>query len=223
MEQNRPGIKGVRKTASKKKSLVEQIEVYEPTRVHDVEAVSWIKFRSPCQADADGSLTESRPAPIKRNRSKKNENANNCHADGRPIIETKTTSKRRKDNLEKDTNAVEPPTKKSKSAPKKTTNAQVGDAESEPKSDKDPPKGNKADFEKTGRLIGRKELYSEHVVASPPGLSSRRPQRKRAVVSRIGPEANETDPESNVSENGRFVSERKAQRRRKKAGGDVRK
>ena len=72
-------------------------------------------------------------------------------------------------------------------------------------------------------MIGRKEVDSESVIASPPGLSRRRPRRKRVAVSKIGSEATRTDLESNASENDGFVSERKAQRRRKKSGGDVRK
>lgn len=191
--------------------------------INDIEAVSWIKFRSPCQADADGSHTASRPDQIKRGRDNTNEDANNGHANGRPIIEIKTASKRSKDNLEKDTDAVEPPTKKLKSAPKKTKKAQAGVAESEPKSDKDPPKRKKAESEKIDPLVERKVVSSEHVIGFPPGLSSRRPRRERAAVSKIGPEANETHLESNASESEDFVRERKAQRRRKKAGGDVRK
>lgn len=191
--------------------------------IHDFEAVSWIKFRSPCQADADGSRTASRPDPNKLGRDNTNEDANNGHANGRPIIEIKTASKRSKDNLEKGTDAVEPPTKKLKSASKKTKKAQAGVAESDPKSDKDPPKRKKAESEKIDPLIERKEVSSEHVIASPPGLSSRRPRRERAAVSKIGPEANETHLESNASESDDFVRGRKSQRRRKKAGGDVRK
>lgn len=189
--------------------------------IHDLEAVSWIQFRSPCQADAD--RTASRPDQIKRGRGYTNKDANNGIANGRPIIEIKTASKRGKYDLEKDTDAVEPPTKKLKSVPKKTKKAQAVDAESEPKPDKDPPKRKKAESEKIDPLVERKEVSSEHGIAFPPGLSSGRPRRDRTAVSKIGPEANETHLESNASESEEFVRERKTQRRRKKAGVDVRK
>lgn len=217
------GSRGFVKQLQRRNSPWSQLRYMNHPCIHDLEAVSWIKFRSPCQADADGSRTASRPAQIKRGRDKTNEYANNGHADGRPIIELKTGSKRSKDYLEKATDTVEPPTKKLQSSPKKTKKAQAGDAESEPKSDKDPPKKKKADSEKIGPIIGHKEVNREHVTASPPRLSSRRPRRERAAVSKIGPEANETNVESNASKSDDFERERKVQRRRKKAGGNVRK
>lgn len=55
----------------------------------------------------------------------------------------------------------------------------------------------------------------------PPGLSNRRPRGERAAASKSGPEADHTDLESNASEIDDFMRERKAQRRRKKTGGDV--
>lgn len=72
-------------------------------------------------------------------------------------------------------------------------------------------------------MIKRKEENSEYVIASPLDLSRRRPRRTRVAVSKIGSEEDETDLESNASESDGFVSERKAQRRRKKAGRDLRK
>lgn len=72
-------------------------------------------------------------------------------------------------------------------------------------------------------MIKRKEENSEYDIASPPNLSRRRPRRTRVAVSKIGSEEDEPDLESNASESDGFVSERKAQRRRKKAGGDLRK
>lgn len=201
---------------------MEQTEVHDPPLYTWSEAVSSIEIRSPCQADADGSHIASRPAQIKRGRGKTIEDTKNGHADGRPISEIRTASKRNKGDLAKDT-AVEPPTKKLKPARKKTKKAQAGDAKSEPKSDKDSPKEKKSNSEKTSSLIKRKEEISEHVNASPPDTSRRRPRRKPVAVSKIGSGASETDLESNASESEGYVSERKAQRRRKKAGGDIKK
>lgn len=202
---------------------MEQTEVQNHPLYTWSEAISSIKFRSPCQTDADGSHVASRPAQIKRGRGKTIEDTNNGHAVGRPISETRTASKRGKDNLAKDTDAVEPPTKKLKSARKKTQKAQTSDAESKPKPDKDPPEEKNPNSEKTSPLIKRKEENSEYVIASPLDLSRRRPRRTRVAVSKIGSEEDETDLESNASESDGFVSERKAQRRRKKAGRDLRK
>lgn len=220
MEQNRPGIKGVRKTASKKKLSMEKSEVQNHPLYTWYEAVSSIKFRSPWQADADGSHVASRPAHIKRGRGKTVEDTNNGHAVGRSTSEIRTASKRSKDDLAKDTDAVELPTKKLKSPRKKTKKAQTSDAESKPKPDTDPPEEKKRNSEKTSPLIKRKEENSKNGIASPPNLSRRRPRRARVAVSKIGSEEDESDLESNASENDGFVSERKAQRRRKTAEGD---
>lgn len=182
-----------------------------------------IKFRSPCQADADGSHVASRPAQIKRGRGKTVEDTNNGHAAGRSISDVRTASKRSKDNLAKDADAVEPPTKKLKSARKKTKKAQTSDAESKLKPDNDPSGEKKSNSDKSSPLIEREEENSEYVIASPPNSSRRRPRRRRAAVSKIGSEEDEPDLESNDSESDGFVSERKAQRRRKTAVGDLRK
>lgn len=82
---------------------------------------------------------------MKRGRDKTNEDADNGHADGRPVIEIKTASKRRKGKLEKNTDVVEPPTKKLKTAPKKTKKSQASDAESEQKLGKGLSKRKKTD------------------------------------------------------------------------------
>lgn len=82
---------------------------------------------------------------MKRGRDKTNEDADNGHADGRPIIEIKTASKRSKGKLEKNTDVVEPPTKKLKTAPKKTKKSQASDAESEQKLGKGLSKRKKTD------------------------------------------------------------------------------
>lgn len=212
MEHNRPGIKGVRKTASQKKQPIEKSEVYlPPLWIHHLELVSWIKFRSPSQADADGSLTTSQPTQIKRGHDNTNEVSKIGHTNGNLITGIKTASRRSSDNLEKDIDAVEPRTKKLKSDPKNRKMAQAGDAESEPKLVKDLSKRKKVDSKKIGPSIGGKEVKSEQVIAPSSGSSSRRPRRERATVSTIGAETDNTNLESNASKNDGFARNRKAQ------------
>lgn len=194
VEQNRPGSKGVRLSASKKKHMAENSE-----------------------AESHGSPTPTKPVPKKRGR-KKIEDAGDAGASAPPPKKPKPAPRRDKDDEAEDANTNTLPPKKARATSKKTKKAKDSDAEPEleneaPKVKKGRGKGKNAEAKQISDVVALKEGSHGDDAAPPSPTKKKQPTRKTAGLQKFksAPEEEGTDSESKAFEN-----EPKIQKARKK-------
>ncbi|MCJ1426298.1 hypothetical protein MMC29_004201 [Sticta canariensis] len=188
VEQNRPGSKGVRKSASKKKQMAENSE-----------------------PESHGSATTNKPAPKKRGRPMKNQDADDDDAGAPTPKRPKPASRRGRDDEAEGANANADtlPPKKTKAVSKKSKKAKDVDAEPElgtevPKVKKGRRgKGKIAESTKINDIAAPKEEISGHDVAPPTTKGRKQPIPKTAGLQEFQSASEEggTGPESDAFEN----------------------